>query len=137
GRILPARRRHSLRRRQRSCADAEIAATTRVQVRKGAAAVLRNRRTNKASCSRRSDRKSTRLNSSHVSISYAVFCLKKKKPSIITLDRLPCSSRPAYYRSFHRRRNRSHSAPSRPECSRAASLDYPCPTASTASPTSI
>src|SRR5699024_1862578 len=27
---------------------------------------------------RRRDRKSTRLNSSHVSISYAVFCLKKK-----------------------------------------------------------
>src|SRR5437868_12442347 len=27
----------------------------------------------------RVDRKSTRLNSSHVSISYAVFCLKKKK----------------------------------------------------------
>src|SRR5436309_9921211 len=26
-----------------------------------------------------SDRKSTRLNSSHVKISYAVFCLKKKK----------------------------------------------------------
>src|SRR5438477_3629198 len=26
-----------------------------------------------------SDRKSTRLNSSHMSISYAVFCLKKKK----------------------------------------------------------
>src|SRR5207245_9535731 len=26
------------------------------------------------------DRKSTRLNSSHGSISYAVFCLKKKKP---------------------------------------------------------
>src|SRR5438067_3771226 len=32
------------------------------------------------------DRKSTRLNSSHVSISYAVFCLKKKKalPSLST-----------------------------------------------------
>src|SRR5437868_12908062 len=30
-------------------------------------------------CARRRDRKSTRLNSSHVSISYAVFCLKKKK----------------------------------------------------------
>src|SRR5699024_4975460 len=30
-------------------------------------------------CTRRRDRKSTRLNSSHVSISYAVFCLKKKK----------------------------------------------------------
>src|SRR6266481_7142003 len=29
---------------------------------------------------RRQDRKSTRLNSSHSSISYAVFCLKKKKP---------------------------------------------------------
>src|SRR5438876_8201292 len=29
------------------------------------------------------DRKSTRLNSSHPSISYAVFCLKKKKQSII------------------------------------------------------
>src|SRR5690554_7054709 len=28
-----------------------------------------------------SDRKSTRLNSSHVRISYAVFCLKKKKKS--------------------------------------------------------
>src|SRR5438067_6748201 len=30
----------------------------------------------------RQDRKSTRLNSSHVSISYAVFCLKKKKKKI-------------------------------------------------------
>src|SRR5437868_11091478 len=29
------------------------------------------------------DRKSTRLNSSHVSISYAVFCLKKKKKSVV------------------------------------------------------
>src|SRR5438876_7400120 len=28
------------------------------------------------------DRKSTRLNSSHPSISYAVFCLKKKKSSV-------------------------------------------------------
>src|SRR3989442_4300355 len=30
------------------------------------------------------DRKSTRLNSSHVRISYAVFCLKKKKRSNVT-----------------------------------------------------
>ena len=30
------------------------------------------------------DRKSTRLNSSHVSISYAVFCLKKKKKKVNT-----------------------------------------------------
>src|SRR5437773_1130764 len=29
----------------------------------------------------RQDRKSTRLNSSHITISYAVFCLKKKKAS--------------------------------------------------------
>src|SRR2546427_12955489 len=32
-----------------------------------------------------SDRKSTRLNSSHSQISYAVFCLKKKKKTNITL----------------------------------------------------
>src|SRR5437773_5972836 len=47
------------------------------------------------------DRKSTRLNSSHITISYAVFCLKKKKtanPSTIredvpqrTQERLPRS----------------------------------------------
>src|SRR5471032_1593611 len=30
----------------------------------------------------RRDRKSTRLNSSHITISYAVFCLKKKKREI-------------------------------------------------------
>src|SRR3712207_7592438 len=29
------------------------------------------------------DRKSTRLNSSHANISYAVFCLKKKKKTVI------------------------------------------------------
>src|SRR5439155_1796630 len=32
----------------------------------------------------KADRKSTRLNSSHVAISYAVFCLKKKKPATTT-----------------------------------------------------
>src|SRR3712207_9022821 len=31
----------------------------------------------------RRDRKSTRLNSSHANISYAVFCLKKKKHELI------------------------------------------------------
>src|SRR5690606_41587095 len=36
------------------------------------------------------DRKSTRLNSSHVKISYAVFCLKKKKEANST----SCSGRP-------------------------------------------
>src|SRR2546426_6598371 len=34
------------------------------------------------------DRKSTRLNSSHLVISYAVFCLKKKKKERITYSRL-------------------------------------------------
>src|SRR6266496_5835992 len=34
------------------------------------------------SCCRWPDRKSTRLNSSHVEISYAVFCLKKKNREI-------------------------------------------------------
>src|SRR5256885_4248396 len=38
---------------------------------------------------RRVDRKSTRLNSSHLVISYAVFCLKKKKKHIHRGD-LPC-----------------------------------------------
>src|SRR3712207_8768090 len=35
----------------------------------------------RSSFSNRPDRKSTRLNSSHANISYAVFCLKKKKQS--------------------------------------------------------
>src|SRR5689334_24786412 len=38
------------------------------------------------------DRKSTRLNSSHSSISYAVFCLKKKKKKH-TKNRLPLRTR--------------------------------------------
>src|SRR5438874_10122012 len=38
------------------------------------------------------DRKSTRLNSSHVEISYAVFCLKKKKKNK-TIPRLPVHHR--------------------------------------------
>src|SRR3989442_3172680 len=44
------------------------------------------------------DRKSTRLNSSHVRISYAVFCLKKKKESMIAhrvliMEAMLCGSR--------------------------------------------
>src|SRR5438477_2134560 len=39
----------------------------------------RQRRRARLLRSQRRDRKSTRLNSSHMSISYAVFCLKKKK----------------------------------------------------------
>src|SRR5438874_10708716 len=37
------------------------------------------------SASALTDRKSTRLNSSHVEISYAVFCLKKKKEKLSDL----------------------------------------------------
>src|SRR2546428_6067617 len=43
------------------------------------------------------DRKSTRLNSSHDQISYAVFCLKKKKTtytSVAIIDRHPMSRLP-------------------------------------------
>src|SRR3989442_8714690 len=53
---------------------------------RGAASLLSNAR----------DRKSTRLNSSHVRISYAVFCLKKKKKkrpmSADTTDNAPNST---------------------------------------------
>src|SRR5256885_2668136 len=37
------------------------------------------------------DRKSTRLNSSHLVISYAVFCLKKKKKGSDGLSVTPCN----------------------------------------------
>src|SRR5688500_19652637 len=43
-------------------------------------------------CRSRRDRKSTRLNSSHLVISYAVFCLKKKKRSRKPTDH-PSSSK--------------------------------------------
>src|SRR5438876_7694979 len=48
------------------------------------------------------DRKSTRLNSSHPSISYAVFCLKKKKP-----NETPLAPR-AYHRRIHSGGARTH-----------------------------
>src|SRR5438067_8894994 len=47
----------------------------------------------------RLDRKSTRLNSSHVSISYAVFCLKKKK------DRIYVEWAIGHYRTYKRLRS--------------------------------
>src|SRR3712207_7364222 len=40
------------------------------------------------------DRKSTRLNSSHANISYAVFCLKKKQPLSCGSYRVPAFSPP-------------------------------------------
>src|SRR5258708_25010319 len=51
-----------------------------------------------------SDRKSTRLNSSHQIISYAVFCLKKKKAikRPVALDELPMCPKGAYKASADR-----------------------------------
>src|SRR5947209_13096780 len=48
---------------------------------------------------RRRDRKSTRLNSSHANISYAVFCLKKKKNKkkylyILVIQMMHCKNMP-------------------------------------------
>src|SRR5690625_7086943 len=49
------------------------------------------------------DRKSTRLNSSHVAISYAVFCLKKKKRSTTSTT---VDTRKRRWKDYHRRRRR-------------------------------
>src|SRR5437868_13062526 len=50
------------------------------------------------------DRKSTRLNSSHVSISYAVFCLKKKKKKkkTKTKNHIHKHNPQLYYHTHHR-----------------------------------
>src|SRR5690625_6979554 len=47
--------------------------------RRGPLALRRARQRPARALDQQRDRKSTRLNSSHVAISYAVFCLKKKK----------------------------------------------------------
>src|SRR5256885_12709928 len=55
------------------------------RLRRRAARSTAARHARRPACSharRRGDRKSTRLNSSHLVISYAVFCLKKKKKHI-------------------------------------------------------
>src|SRR3989442_11575154 len=63
----------------KSVRHAEVAAN-RTNVNGGASiAKRRAARNHQEFPQRRQDRKSTRLNSSHVRISYAVFCLKKKK----------------------------------------------------------
>src|SRR5437868_11024112 len=47
------------------------------------------------------DRKSTRLNSSHVSISYAVFCLKKKKKKYKKYTQNQTPNRDRHYTYHH------------------------------------
>src|SRR3712207_7181805 len=46
------------------------------------------------------DRKSTRLNSSHANISYAVFCLKKKRTSRVSCILTTTLACPSTYRIF-------------------------------------
>src|SRR5690606_41704004 len=69
----PGRRRD----RARGGARGRGAARLRADSRHGP--VLGRRAADRRQAGRARDRKSTRLNSSHVKISYAVFCLKKKK----------------------------------------------------------
>src|SRR5256885_5092752 len=47
------------------------------------------------------DRKSTRLNSSHLVISYAVFCLKKKKKQNYSNDSTTATKKQVYVRNAH------------------------------------
>src|SRR2546426_4517750 len=64
---------------ERAAADAQLQTNinNEAAARGGMDATLLNAIQNEADARR--DRKSTRLNSSHLVISYAVFCLKKKK----------------------------------------------------------
>src|SRR5439155_23457308 len=79
---LGARRRPPLRQRSGRCP------CLGEQRGAGLARVVPEARGDRGLCgATRADRKSTRLNSSHVAISYAVFCLKKKKTNIDTTSK--------------------------------------------------
>src|SRR5256885_684853 len=69
--------------RSKACFPFPAAAHSRLQVR--TFAFLRETPPPRRGDPDRLDRKSTRLNSSHLVISYAVFCLKKKKQTRSTL----------------------------------------------------
>src|SRR3712207_8346472 len=70
-------RRHGIVRRAGRGERRRDAAVGKIQAMRSNARRQRDRRARAAR--KRRDRKSTRLNSSHANISYAVFCLKKKK----------------------------------------------------------
>src|SRR5437868_11470011 len=74
------------------------------------------------------DRKSTRLNSSHVSISYAVFCLKKKNPSSSRRSWRTCRSWPPRPENptYSRRRARPASRQRCCGCRSYTQDDYSC-----------
>src|SRR2546430_13473530 len=63
-------------RARRAVEHVDLAARQRAHIHLG---VVRRDRDEEGVAALRRDRKSTRLNSSHSQISYAVFCLKKKK----------------------------------------------------------
>src|SRR5207253_8143096 len=65
---------------------------------------------NRAHGEREGDRKSTRLNSSHVAISYAVFCLKKKNKCVANCQAIESPKRTV--RSSHDAPVRTPRAPS-------------------------
>src|SRR5258707_8696413 len=58
------------------------------------------------------DRKSTRLNSSHANISYAVFCLKKKKTKTILQKNMPANF--SNLDMHHQSHNRPSTGPAAP-----------------------
>src|SRR5690348_18063117 len=64
--------------------------------------VLMSRR---PTATQRADRKSTRLNSSHPSISYAVFCLKKKKKNNAPCAHETTTSSHNIHPAHHRQHN--------------------------------
>src|SRR5699024_11823257 len=80
---FPTRRSSDLAGRSRQLALLRLIGASPARLRRAASAEGLLISIPSAEAARRSrageDRKSTRLNSSHVSISYAVFCLKKKK----------------------------------------------------------
>src|SRR3712207_7902823 len=79
-----ARRRDRGRRVERDPAvarEVRLDPRVRVDVAHHVLAVVGVERARREAAGHAGDRKSTRLNSSHANISYAVFCLKKKKTS--------------------------------------------------------
>src|SRR5436305_8082014 len=70
---------HSFPTRRSSDLDEALLALSLLAQRRGDAAAAAGYRRRAERAYQEKDRKSTRLNSSHVRISYAVFCLKKKK----------------------------------------------------------
>src|SRR2546426_5116293 len=74
----------------RSMCDSPYQASRSRTVRSGSGIARPHVRLDHVGVLRDGDRKSTRLNSSHLVISYAVFCLKKKKKAHNELVKIYC-----------------------------------------------